>query len=441
MRSVWAVAWPLICTNILNVAVGLIDLKMMGILGVTAIASVGMARHVNMLLMVLALAIGGGSSVLVARAYGARDADAVSEIATRTIVYMGLGAVLIMMPLGLLLSGWVLGLLGGAPDVVTAGRPYLQVLFAGSVFTMTNFGVNGVLLGVGKTRVSLVLLIVINLINVVCNYVFIFGIGPIPAYGVTGAAIGTVAARAVGAVAGIWILVSPRFPVRASVLHALSFDLSLLRRILFLGGPRSMQGIVRNLSRVMTLRVITLLPNATESVSAFSVGMQVKMISSFVGLAFMSAAMSRVGQHMGAREPAQAERSGWVAAGMAMVLMSAVAALFVVFPEHIMRFFTGDPRVIDMGKAFFVIVALSDPIMAFGFALGGALRGGGDPMSPFIYGSVSDLVVTIAGAYLLAVHLHMGLSGIAIAMALSAVTRAVPTMLKFRQGEWKGKRV
>ena len=164
-------------------------------------------------------------------------------------------------------------------------------------------------------------------------------------------------------------------------------------------------------------------------------------MSTFVGLAFMSAAMARVGQNMGARKPALAERSGWISAAIAAALMSAVAALFLIFPEHIMAFFTADREVIDMGKTFFMIVAVTEPVMAFAFALGGALRGGGDPLSPFVYASVSDLLVVICAGYILAVRCNMGLAGIAVAIAISAVTRALPTMWKFREGKWKSTRL
>jgi len=437
MAHVWAVAWPLILTNMLNVAVGIVDFKMVGVLGVASIAAVGMSRQVMMFLMVLMIAISGGSSVLVAHAYGARDKRKVSEIAARSIVLMVAAAIVIVTPLGLISSRPILFLLGGKEHVVRLGSSYLHILFLGSVFTMFNFAITGVLLGVGKTKVSLMLLIVVNLLNIVLNYAFIFGVGPIPAFGVSGAAIGTVAARGLGSIAGLWIARSHRFPIQAKLRDGLTLDLPLLRKIFYLGGPRSLQGIVRNLSRLIIIRIITLLPDSTKAISAYSVGMQVRMISSFIGLAFMSAAMSRVGQNMGMRNPDSAQHSGWISAWMATGLMTILALIFFIFPEAIMAFFTDDQDVIAMGRLFFVIIALTEPIMAFSFALGGALRGGGDPVSPFIYASVSDLVIVILGGYLIAVQFHVGFAGVAIAIALSTLTRAIPTMLKFRQGKWK----
>ena len=439
--SVWAVAWPLILTNILNVLVGIVDLKMVGVIGYESIAAVGMSRQVTMFIMVLMIAISGGSSVLVAHAHGAGDEPRVSTVAARSIVYMLAAALFVVTPLGYFASRWILTLLGGSERVVEIGDSYLRILFAGSVFTMFNFGVTGILLGVGKTRVSLVLLLGVNLLNIGLNYLFIFGAGPIPAFGVDGAAMGTVTARGLGAAAGVWILKTPRYRVKMRWRDGWKLDLPLVGKLLHLGGPRSLQGIVRNFSRLITLRIITLLPDATRSVSAYSVAMQVRMISSFVGLAFMSAAMARVGQNLGAGDPERAAKSGWISAGMAAGIMTVIAVVFLIVPEAIMGFFTEDAGVVSRGRTFFMIIALSEPVMALAFALSGALRGGGDPISPFIYAGVSDLVIVIATGYLLAVVAGMGFSGIAVGIAISALARAVPVTLKFREGKCRATRL
>ncbi len=214
MGKVWAVAWPLIVTNLLNVTVSIVDLKMVGRLGVESIAAVGMAGNVIDLMMVIMIAISGGSSILVAHAYGARERKKVSEIAARSIVFMIVAAVAIVTPLGLFFSRRILFALGGEEDVVRLGEWYLHIMFLGSVFAMFNFAVTGVLLGVGKTKVSLILLLGINVLNVALNFIFIFGVGPIPAMGVAGAALGSIVARAIGAVAGVWITKTRRLPLQ-----------------------------------------------------------------------------------------------------------------------------------------------------------------------------------------------------------------------------------
>ena len=126
---------------------------------------------------------------------------------------------------------------------------------------------------------------------------------------------------------------------------------------------------------------------------------------------------------------------------MAAVIMTVIAVSFFILPEAIMGFFTKDQEVIDMGRSFFMIIALTEPIMAVAFALSGALRGGGESMPPFIYSSISDLVIVIAAGYLFAIVLHMGFAGIAAGMALSAFTRAIPTLLRYRLGKWKTKKL
>ncbi|MDA3814577.1 MAG: MATE family efflux transporter [Candidatus Cloacimonetes bacterium] len=440
-KQVWKIAWPIILTNILQVTVGIADFKMVGVLGIESIAAVGMSRQVMMFIMILMIAISGGASVLVAHAYGAKDKAKVSRTAGRSVTFMILAALLVIMPLGLLFSKLILILLGAESQVVSLGFSYLRILFLGSIFSMFNFVITGILLGVGKTKVSLNLLLITNTLNIGFNYIFIFGVGPIPALGVKGAALGTVLSRFIGSFIGIWILFSKRFPIQIKLKDALTFDFPLLKKILFLGGPRSMQGIVRNFSRLFIFRIITLLPDSTRAISAYSVAMQVRMISSFIGLAFMNAAMSRVGQNMGAQKPEQAEKSGWLAAGMATGIMTFVAIIFFIFPEAIMSFFTDDVEAIQMGKTFFMIIAISEPVMAFAFAMGGALRGGGNPISPFIYSSISDLVVVIVCGYIMAITLNLGFAGIAIGIAVSSLTRAIPSTWKFKQGKWKKNRL
>ena len=435
--SVWTIVWPLIITNILNVVVGIVDLKMVGALGVESIAAVGIARQVMMFLMVLMIAISGGASVVIANSFGAKNAEQVSSASAKAIVYMVASGLFVVTPAGILTSRGLLTLLGGSAEVVDQGGRYLEILFLGSIFTMLNFAVSGVLLGIGKTKISLVLLVGVNLLNIALNYLLIYGIGPLPALGVAGAALGTVIARAIGAVAGLWVVTTQRLPIRAHFRTGFSIDMPFIRQILRLGGPRSLQGVVRNFSRLLTIRIVTLLPEATRAISAYSIGMQVRMVSSFVGLAFMSAAMARVGQNKGAGDLDLAQRSGWIAAVMATCLMTLVAVTFVIAPSAIMSFFTGDEQVISMGRTFFVVVAMSEPLMAFAFALSGALRGGGDANSPFMWATIADLVVVIAAGYLMAVTFSMGFAGIAVALAVSALVRAIPIMIVYRRGKWR----
>lgn len=437
IKQIWAVAWPLILSNILNVAVGLADLKMVGVLGVEAIAAVGMSRQVMMFILVFMLAVSGGASILVAHAYGAKDKRQVSIISARSITFMLLLAVLFVTPVGFFFSYHILLIIGAEADVIQLGDVYLKLLFAGSIFTMFNFVVNGILLGVGKTKVSFLLLLSVNIVNIFLNYTFIFGVGFIPPMGVMGAALGTVIARALGALAGIWILKTRHLPIQIRFRDGFKLDFSLLGKIFFLGGPRSLQGIIRNFSRLMAIKILSLLPDSTRAISAYSVTMQVKMISSFVGLSFMSAAMARVGQNLGAGNKQLARKSGWLSAVIASGLMACMALLFLLFPDYIMLFFTEDSEVIKMGIYFFMIVALTEPVEAFSFSLSGALRARGDPISPFLYASFSDLIILLGISYLGVVIFKLGFLSIAIGFAVSAFTRTIPMVIKYHNSKWQ----
>lgn len=436
-RALLALVWPLIVTNLLNVSVGIADMKMVGVLGVDPLAAVGISRQVFMLILILMLAISGGTSVLVSHAHGAEDTDRVSSIAARSVVFMLAVAVFVIMPLGFLFSRDILGLLGAEEHVSQLGEEYLQLLFGGCIFTIFNFTTTAILLGVGKTWVSMTILSLVNGLNILLNYVFIFGYGPIPAMGMTGAAVGTVVARAIGSIACLWVLQSHYFPIRMRWRAGFSIDLPLLGRILQIGGPRTLQGLVRNVSRLAVIRVIAVFPDKTGAMAAYNVGMQVRFISTFVGLAFMQATMARVGKNLGAGKPEKAEQSGHQGALLAGGIMGVIAVFFVLFPNHIMGFFTDDPSVIAMGRIFFVTIAVTEPIMGVAFAYGGALRGGGDSLSPFIYAAVSDILIMLGASYVFGITLGMGIQGVGIGIAVSVISRVIPLWFRFRRGKWK----
>jgi putative MATE family efflux protein len=321
------------------------------------------------------------------------------------------------------------------------GKIYLQIIFAGSLFTMFNFVTTGILLGVGLTRVSMVILAFVNGLNILLNYVFIFGLGPIPAFGVAGAAIGTVVARGLGSVACFRVLRHPDFSICIRLTEGFKPDPALIWQIVQLGGPRALQGLVRNGSRLAIVGIIGFLAAPTRSLAAYNVGMQVRFISTFVGLALMQATMSRVGRNLGAGRPDLAEQSGHHGARLAAFIMTIAAAFFLLFPNQIMGFFSDDADVIDLGRSFFMTVALTEPLMGLAFAYGGALRGGGDSFSPFIFSALSDLVVILGVGYILGVGFNLGIQGIAIGVAAGVITQAIPCWFQFIRGQWKKNRL
>lgn len=437
LKGVWSLAWPVIATSLLHTTVGLVDTKMVGMLGPASIAAVGMGRQIHMMLTTVLIMLSTGTTALVARYVGERSPDKASAVLKESITLGIFGCVLILMPVGLVFTRSALILLGGAEEVVALGAPYLRILFVGIAFMVFTMLVNAGLRGAGDTKTPLVILGLVNLLNMAGDYVLIFGIGPFPRMGVRGAAVASVLARMVGAMVSAGVLMSGRFVVRLSPGRRFRMDWTMARRIVRIGVPTGLQGVVRNGSRMALIKVVASTAAGTSAISSYVIGTQVLNLSSHIGLALSAAAMTMVGQNLGAGRPDRAAQSGWSAAKLATMAMGAIGAIFFLFAGPIMRVFTHDPSVIQMGRQFLRIVVLTQPLVGLSMALTGGLRGVGDTATPFYYSIICLLLIQVSAAYVLGIVLGWETVGIWVAICVAGMIRGGLMARKFQQGKWK----
>ena len=437
LKGVWSLAWPVIVTSLLHTTVGLVDTKMVGMLGSTSIAAVGMGRQIHMMLTTVLIMLSTGTTALVARYTGEGSPDKASGVLKESIVMGVFGSLMILMPIGLLFAPKALVLLGGAEDVIALGTPYLRIVFIGIAFMVFTMLVNAGLRGAGDTKTPLIILGLVNILNMIGDYVLILGIGPFPEMGVNGAAVASVLARVVGAMLSAWVLISGRFAVRLSLGQGFRMDGRIARQILRIGIPTGLQGVVRNGSGMMLMRVVAGTAAGTSAISSYVIGSQVLGISSHVGLALSTAAMTMVGQNLGAGNPDRAAQSGWSAAKIAITAMGVAGAIFFLFAGPIVRAFTDDPSVIAMGRQFLRIVVLAHPSIGLSMALTGALRGAGDTASPFYYTIICLFLIQVSMAYLFGIALGWDALGVWIAICAAGMIRGGLMARKFRQGKWK----
>src|SRR5690606_17456745 len=250
-RLVARLALPVVFTNLLQTLVNVVDVVMVGRLGPIEVAAVGMAQMVRMLLMVGVLSVTTGAMVLAAQARGAYDDARLSMVARQALTLAVLFGVALG-TLGFFSAEPLLGFMssGASPDAVGLGTSYLRILFLGAPLMALTFSVTQLMQGAGDTLTPLVLVGAINVLNVAFNALFIFGLGPVPAFGVDGAAYGTVVARAIGVVAGVWLLASGRNVVR---LGRGSFvpHWPIVRTMVGIGVPAGTQGVLQNVSGLL----------------------------------------------------------------------------------------------------------------------------------------------------------------------------------------------
>lgn len=435
---VWKLALPVILANTLQSLTNLTNVFFAGRLGPVEIAAIGMSNSVNMLVLVAFMSITAASMALAAQAKGARDEDELSQVAHQSIS-LGVIMWIVLGGLGVLFARPLLEFLnsGGDPLAVELGTVYLQIMFAGIIFMVLNLTISSLMQGAGDTVTPLWIAIGMNVLNVFLNWAFMFGLGPLPALGVAGAAIGTVLSRAVAAGLGIWIMYSGRNIVRLGR-GSYRPNLAAFREILTIGIPSGLQGIVRNTSQLLVIRIVTATAAGTLGASALSVGLQVESLAFMPGLAISIAATSVVGQALGAWQRTDSRRRGDAAILLGMLVMTIIAVPLVIFAPQVMRLF--DPSANEIlhaaGTSYIRINGIVLPFLAYAMIANGALRGAGDT-TPGMWGAIlSRWIIVVPLAWFLALRLGMGVDGVWWALAAGTIFQAAFVFLNWQSPRW-----
>jgi putative MATE family efflux protein len=438
IREVWRLALPVILTNLLQSLVDVIDILMVGRLGPIAIAAVGMSSAIRMLVLVMLLSVAAGAMSLIAQAKGARDLDRMSFV-TRQAISSGVLLSLGLMAVGFLSARPLLTLVnsGGEPEAVELGVQYLQILFLGTPFLVLNIVLNRLMQGAGDTVTPLILTGGLNVLNVIFNYVFMFGMGPIPAMGVAGVALGTVLARGLGVLVVFIIIYSGKNVIKL-LPGSYRPNWRMFADILTIGVPSGMQGILRNGSRLLVIGLVTSTEAGTYGAAALAIGFQVESLVFMPGLALNVAATSLVGQALGYWQPEEARRRGNTAILLGMAVMIVLALPIILFAPAIIRLFdpSAHPTLLEVGTAYFHINTVMLPLSAVAMVANGALRGAGDSMPGLIGTAVTRTLASVVLAWLLAFPLGMGSMGIWIALAIGIVLEAIYMGMRWRGNTW-----
>lgn len=438
VRAVWRLALPVIGANLLTTLVNVVDVFFAGRLGPTEVAAVGLATSVRLLLLVVVMAVSSGAMALAAQARGSRDPDALATVARQTVL------VAVALGLALTLAGWwwsapLLGFLDASDDPRAAAIavPYLLVLFSGTVFTAVQIAGASLLQGAGDTLRPLLLSALATAANVLFTYLLVFGIGPFPALGVTGAAVGTVAARGLVMVATLWLL-SRRTTVVTFGEGSWRPSWSTWRDVLAIGWPSGLQSLAYSAAGLLVMRIVTSTPSGSLGAAALAIGLQIESLAFMPGLAFSVAATSLVGRALGAWQLRDAWRAGHAALAVGVAVMSLVATGLFVAAEPLVRAFdpSAHPVVLRDGVSYLRINALAQPVLAVFFVLSGGLRGAGDTRPPLTGTIVGRWLVVLPLAWWWALGLGWGVDGVWWAFVAGLSVQAGLVALRFWRGRW-----
>ena len=435
--NLWSLSWPIFISSSLNMLGPTIDMIWVGKLGSAAVAGVGLAALAVMLVNSMVMGIFMGLGALVARYVGAGDTDGANRAARQAFV-LSVALSIVMALIGFFFAEPMLGLFGVSADVVAQGAAYLRISFVGMV-TMVFLWMTGSAMQASGDTVNPMRLAVVSIILRVALCPFlVFGWWLFPRLGVSGAALAGVFSSGLGGAIGLWFLLTGRTRLTLDFKN-FRFDPKIIWRIVKIGLPASVNNMQGSLVGLVIMAFIA--PFGTMAVAAHSIMSRVEMVVFMPGMGFGQGAAVLVGQHLGARQPEHAEKSGWLATGLVEAITVAVAVALFLWPEGIVRIFNTEPGVVEIGSTFIRIAAVGYLFVGVSLVLATCLSLAGDTVVPMAAGLISMWAAQIPLAYFLPRVSDLGVYGVRWAMVIAMVMRAVTYLIYFRLGPWKRKRV
>jgi putative MATE family efflux protein len=431
--AVWRLAWPTMLQNVVAGLQGIIDHAMVGhFVGYTANAAIGVSWQIIVVVIVFISSLFTGMGVLVARFAGANDPERVNRVVYQAfLTAFGLSGV--MAAVGYLAAPALLDVVHAAPEVQAEALPFLRTMFLGIAGMMMFFMLSGAFRAAGDARTPLRLGVTMTVLTVVFNVVLI------PPLGTLGAALGTIASSAIVSAFGIRRLFAP-----GSVIHfphgmARGPDWAIIRSLFRFGLPTGVQGIAVNIAGVLLLRFIGSLEHSAAAQAAYAVGYtELFSLITWTSVGLLGASATIAGQNLGAGKPERAMAGVAVASRIGLAVAAAVGVLFLAFPERLFAIFgLTEPHVTTIGQQLLRYLSVSGFFITVALSHTGGLQGTGDTRGPLYISIVSQIVIPIGLCSTIQSLRGLQPGDIWLAIVLGHITRAVLSVVRFRQGRWR----
>src|SRR5215208_3144492 len=396
--AVWKLAWPTMLTNIIGGLQGMVDQALVGhLIGYKANAAIGVSSQMFLIVVIFISSLFSGMSVLVARFAGAGDHDKVDRTVCQAFVAaIGL-SLFVMAPIGYFASPALLDFVNAAPEVKAEALPFLRTMFVFSSGMLVFFMLGGALRSAGDARTPMILGISLTVLNVVFNIILIRGLGPIPAFGTKGAAMGTCLASGLVAAYSLVKLWTGGWVVSFPHSRGYGPDWVIIRELFRFGLPTGFQGIAMNIGGVLMLAFIGSLAQSAAAQAAFAVCYtQLFSLITWTSVGLMGAAAAIAGQNLGAGRPDRTAAAVHVAARIGLSSAALVGIFFMFFPRQLLAVFgMDDPAVVEIGVQLLRVLSVSGLMVAVALTYTGGLQGTGDTKSPLYISVISQVVVPL----------------------------------------------
>ncbi|MDP9035435.1 MAG: MATE family efflux transporter [Myxococcota bacterium] len=436
-RAIFLLAVPMVLEMVMESLFAVADVFWVGRLGAPAVATVGLTETIMVLVYTVAMGLGVAATAVIARRVGEGDRESASRAAVQAII---LGVVIsgAMAAGGAVFAPRLLQLMGASPDVSTTGTTFVRVMLGGSSSAFLLFVMNSSFRAAGDPSLSLRVLWLSNAINIILGPLLIFGVGPFPRLGLTGAAVGTTIGRGVGVLYATTKLVQGRGTLSLRWRH-LGFEPRTMARLLRLALNGTFQMLVGSLNWVALVRVVAAF--GSVAMSGYTIAIRLVVFALLTAWGLANAAATLVGQSLGARDAKRAEQSAWTAARYNAAFLAVTGAVYIVLARPIVSAFTSDPTVADVAVYGLRVISAGFPLFAFGMVLTQAFNGAGDTFTPTMINIGVFWLFEVPLALLLVARTPLQWRAVFIAVLAAYSLLAVVSAIVFRRSRWKKGRV
>jgi putative MATE family efflux protein len=438
-RAVFMLAVPMILEMCMEAVFAVVDMYFAGKLGNNdAIATIVLTEFVLTLVYSIAIGLSMAATAMVARRIGEKNPEAAAKAGVQALILSLIVSVVISI-VGVIFASDILRIMGANAETIQIGTTYTRIIFGGNVVIVLLFLINGIFRGAGDAFMAMRSLWVANICNIIlCPILVLYGLGPIPALGVTGAAIATTIGRGIGVLYQLYHLFSNKRIIKISKAH-LSPDWKLIKSIFNIAWTGALQFLIASASWMVLGRIMASFGSA--AVSGYGVAIRLIMFFLLPAWGFSNAAAALVGQNLGAKQPDRAEKSVWTTAKYNTVFMILVTAIFLLLPGPIVHILNKDAEVNAYAVQALQVMSLGYIFYGVGMVVTNAFSGAGDTKTPTLINLVGFWLFQIPLAYLLALSFSFGPKGVFLAVLLSEMAISVAGVIIFRQGRWKAVKI
>ncbi|MBB6499376.1 MATE family efflux transporter [Pedobacter cryoconitis] len=439
-RAVLLLAIPMMLEMIMESVFALVDLYFVGHLhnSSEAIQTVGLTESVLSIIYSFAVGLSMAATAVVARRIGEKDPVAASKAGMQAIL-ISVALNLVISIVGFIYAGRILMLMGASAETTAAGTPFIQIMMGGSTIIVLLFLINGIFRGAGNAAIAMKSLWVANIANIILCPILINGFGPIPAFGLTGAAIATTIGRSIGVCYQLYQLISGKSLLKIKLAY-FTPHFQQIKALLKIAVPAIFQFVIGSCSWIFLAELVAT-TGGDHGSAGYQTAIRLMLFFLLPAWGMSGAAATLVGQNLGAKDIKRAEESVLKTAKYAMIYMGITMVISLIFGHYLVSFFTADQQIQEIASRALRTMCLGFMFYGIGMVMTSAFNGSGDTRTPTIINFFGFWIFQIPMAYLLAKTFNMGPEGVFIAIPVAETGIAIAGYILFKKGNWKTKQI